>query len=64
MRRVILYFATGWRLEKILNRGEMNLLFRDVSEFFSLPLPRAVWDKCKKFNNPQFVRFVERALKA
>ena len=63
MRRVILHFETGWRLEKVLNRGEMSLLSKDAGEFFSLPLPRAAWEKYKKFNNRQFVRFVERALK-
>jgi hypothetical protein len=35
----------------------------DAGEFFSLPLPRAVWEKTKKFRNPRFVRFVERAMK-
>jgi hypothetical protein len=35
----------------------------DVREFFSLPLPRAVWEKTKKNRNRRFVRFVERALK-
>jgi hypothetical protein len=63
MRRVILHFETGWRLEKVLNRGEMSLLFRDVRDFFALPLPRAAWEKYKKFNNREFVRFMERALK-
>jgi hypothetical protein len=35
----------------------------DVRGFFSLPLPRAVWEKTKANRNRQFVRFVERALK-
>jgi hypothetical protein len=63
MRRVILHFETGWRLEKVLNRGEMSLLHRDAHDFFALPLPRATWEKYKKFNNREFVRFMERALK-
>ena len=63
MRRVILHFETGWRIEKIRNRGELSLLSRDIGEFFSLPLPRAAWEKTKEFRNPKFVRFVERALK-
>jgi hypothetical protein len=64
LRRVILHFETGWRLEKVLNRGELNLLAKDTAEFFRLPLPRAVWEKKKQFRNPRFVRFVERALRA
>jgi len=64
LRRTVMHFETGWRLEKILNRGELKLLGRDVAEFFRLPLPRAVWEKAKEFRNPKFVRFVERALKS
>jgi hypothetical protein len=63
LRRIMVHFETGWRLERIMNRGEMQLLARDVGETFSLPLPRAMWEKTKEFRNPKFVRFVERALK-
>ena len=62
LRRVILHFETGWRLERILDRGEMKLLARDAGGFFSLPLPHAVWEKTKEFRNPKFVKFVERAV--
>ena len=62
MRRMVLFFANGWQLEKALKRGELKLLARDAGEFFSLPLPHAVWEKTKQFRNPKFVRFVERAL--
>ena len=63
LQRVILYFETGWRLEKIMDRGELKILALDAGEFFSLPLPRAVWEKTKQFRNPRFVRFVEKAMK-
>ena len=62
MRRMVLFFANGWQLEKALKRGELKLLARDAGEFFSLPLPHAVWEKTKQFRNPKFVRFVEQAL--
>jgi hypothetical protein len=62
IRRVILHFETGWRLERIMDRGELRLLSQDAGELLSLPLPRAVWEKTKKFRNREFVRFVERAL--
>ena len=64
LRRLILYFETGWRLEKIMDRGELRILASDAGEFFSLPLPRAVWEKTKQFRNPRFVRFVSRSLEA
>lgn len=34
---------------------------RDVAEFFSLPIPRAVWKKLKPLQDEDFVRFVEAA---
>ena len=64
MWQIAQQFETGWRVEKILNRGELKSLARDAANFFRLPLPRAVWEKTKEFRNPRFVRFVERALKA
>ena len=62
LRRVILQFETGWRLEKIMNRGELDTLALDASDFFRRPLPKAVWEKTKQFRNPRFARFVDRAL--
>lgn len=34
-------------------------LRQDVRSFFSLPLPKAVWEKTKPFQNEDFVNFVE-----
>ena len=34
-------------------------LRQDVRSFFSLPLPKAVWEKSKIFQNRDFVKFVE-----
>jgi hypothetical protein len=62
MWQIVQQFETGWRIERILNRGELKSLARDAANFFSLPLPRAVWEKTKRFRNPKFVRFVTRAL--
>ena len=62
MWQIIQQFETGWRVEKIMNRGELESLARDAGEFFTLPLPRAVWEKEKQFRNQQFVRFVDRAI--
>ncbi len=33
---------------------------RDVGSFFSLPIPRAVWEQVRTLQNADFVRFVER----
>jgi hypothetical protein len=62
--QIVQQFETGWRVEKIMKRGELKFLARDAANFFRLPLPGAVWEKTKKFRNPKFVRFVERAMGA
>lgn len=63
LKSAFLHFETGWRLERIMNRGELSALALDIASFFSLPLPRAVWEKTKKFRNPKFVRFVKGAMR-
>ena len=34
-------------------------LQKDILDFFSLPIPKAVWNKVKKYQDSNFVRFVE-----
>jgi hypothetical protein len=34
-------------------------LRRDIAQFFSLPIPRDVWEKVKVLQNDDFVAFVE-----
>ena len=34
-------------------------LRRDIAEFFSLPVPREIWEKTKVLQNDDFVAFVE-----
>jgi hypothetical protein len=38
---------------------KMEGLRRDVAQFFSLPIPRDVWEKVKVSQNDEFVAFVE-----
>jgi hypothetical protein len=59
---VIVHFLTGWRIAKAGGITTPNELAEDAREFFSFPLPHAVWQKTKGARNPRFVRFVERAL--
>jgi hypothetical protein len=37
-------------------------LRKDIARFFSLPIPRAVWEKVKDLQDESFVRFVETSL--
>jgi hypothetical protein len=36
---------------------------RDIAQFFSLPVPRAVWTKTKLLQNQDFAAFIESSLK-
>jgi hypothetical protein len=38
-------------------------LRRDVKSFFSLPIPKAVWNKTKLLQNQDFAAFIESSLK-
>ena len=42
---------------------EYEGLQRDIAEFFSLPLPRAVWRKTKPLQNQDFAAFIDSSLK-
>lgn len=35
----------------------------DIRDFFSLPIPKAVWNKVKPFQNADFVHYIEAARK-
>ncbi len=39
-------------------------LKQDVREFFSLPIPHAIWEKIKVLQNDEFVDFVETCLES
>ncbi len=59
---VIDHFHTGWLLA---NGGvvlKTKVLAADARAFFSLPLPRRVWDGTRAQRDPAFVRFIERAV--
>jgi hypothetical protein len=61
---VMAHFQTSWRIAKVGGIITLGELAADVRGFFSLPLPRAVWEKTKGFRNRRFVKFVKKALAA
>jgi hypothetical protein len=42
---------------------EYEGLRRDIGQFFSLPVPKAVWHKSKPLQNQDFAAFIESSLK-
>lgn len=63
LNEAIVQFLTGWRIATAGGITTVRELAADVRGFFSLPLPRAVWERTKEFRNQRFVSFVEKALK-
>ena len=47
--------------DKLVLRPEQ--LRRDIRGFFALPIPRAIWEKNKIFQNEGFVAFVEECVR-
>ena len=41
---------------------KLHGLRKDIERFFSLPIPRAIWEKVKDLQDESFVRFVESSL--
>ena len=59
---VCVHFQAGWELAKQGSIVRPEILAADAKYFFSLPIPRAVWQKSKSFRDEGFVRFVESSL--
>jgi len=60
---LILHLSTVHRAMRHGEFVELEGLQRDVKEFFSLPIPKAVWIKTKLLQNQDFAAFIESSLK-
>lgn len=60
---VIVHFHTGWMLSRSGSTNSLAALGKDVVSFFSLPLPRKVWEKTEHKRDAAFVRFVAKCMK-
>lgn len=56
---VIVHFHTGWLLGNQGGLLRLDVLSADAKDFFSLPLPRKVWEETRHFRDPGFVHFIE-----
>ena len=59
---VLVQYQTTWCIAEAGGIVTVDELASDVRDFFSLPLPHAVWENVKGVRNPRFAEFVERAL--
>jgi hypothetical protein len=59
---LILHLNVAFQAKKHGELITLEGLQQDVANFFSLPIPRKVWEKNKILQNADFVAFVESAL--
>ncbi len=60
---VFVHFHTGWLLAREGSLTPMPVLAADAGEFFQLPAPAHVWEKVKTAKEPDFVRFIDDAVR-
>jgi len=56
---LILHLANAYRAMKAGVFLLPDELHQDVTAFFSLPIPKAVWERTRRFRNKDFSEFVE-----
>jgi hypothetical protein len=61
---LIAHIGTSFYLMKHAHVIKPEGLQRDIKEFMALPIPKAVWEQTKAFQNDDFVAFVESCLNA
>jgi len=59
---LILHLSAAFQAIKIEAITPIEGLALDIQTFFSLPIPRKVWEDQKKYQNQDFVKFVNEAL--
>lgn len=56
---LVLHFSSVYQAIQADMHTAPDGLAKDVREFFSLPIPKAVWERIKPLQDKEFVRFVE-----
>ena len=60
---IILHSRASYKARKAGMDFDDDAVAADLSQFFSRPIPRAVWEKNKGFQDKDFVNFVDDLLK-
>ncbi len=63
VKTLILHLDTVRRTMTAGIFADIQGLQKDIRDFFTLPIPKSVWEKLKPFQDGDFVKFVETALK-
>jgi len=62
VKKLILYLDV---VRRAMNAGifvKIQGLQKDIQDFFSLPIPKAVWEKIKPFQDKEFIALIESCL--
>lgn len=59
VKMLILHLNSAFYASRYRELIQPEGLSRDIQEFFSLPVPRVVWDRLRPLQDKNFVRFVE-----
>ena len=59
VKMLILHLDTVRRATKAGMFVDLDGLQEDIRHFFGLPIPKAVWEKLKPFQDKQFITFIE-----
>ena len=59
---LISHLSTVFRAMKHGEFVKLEGLQNDVREFFALPIPKAVWERLKAYQDANFAKFIETAL--
>ncbi len=59
---LILHVRTAFKARELGMQFDDDAVAADIRQFFNRPIPRAVWDRSKVFQDRQFVAFVDRCI--
>ena len=62
VKTLLLHLGTVYRAMRYSEFVKLDGLRKDVQEFLSLPIPKAVWENMKAFQDGDFAGFVEASL--
>lgn len=59
---LILHLRAGFKARKLGMQFDDDVVNADIRQFFARPIPAAVWDRSKVFQDKDFVAFVDSCL--
>jgi len=62
VRMLILHLSSAFHVLRGGLVRKPDGLRQDIGQFFSKPIPKAIWERLKPFQDRRFIQFIERAL--